>query len=91
MVPSLAIPLKMGPVSSRETVSNHLTPRDNPEEGRFQFNCGVNLASRFVKGDIWTGYCLRWNEITLRREVVTMCTECVNVKYACSAGNLAMI
>ena len=37
-------PLKMGPKSSPETsVSNHLTPRNNPEEGRIQFNRGGSL------------------------------------------------
>ena len=36
----------MGPIGSPKTsVSNHLTPRNNPEERRIQFNCGESLRS----------------------------------------------
>ena len=45
-----AWPLKMGPIGSPETsVSNHLTPRNNPEDGRIQFNRGGSLRSRTTK------------------------------------------
>ena len=40
----------MGPIASPETsVSNHLTPRNNPEDGRIQFNRGGSLRSRQVQ------------------------------------------
>ena len=37
----------MGPICSTETsVSNHLNPRNNPEDGRIQFNRGGSVRSR---------------------------------------------
>jgi hypothetical protein len=40
----------MKPIGSPETsVSNHLTPRNNPEHGRIQFNRGGSLRSRTAK------------------------------------------
>jgi ABC-type branched-subunit amino acid transport system ATPase component len=37
----------MGPLGSPETsVSNHLTGRNNPEDGRIQFNRGQRQRSR---------------------------------------------
>ena len=42
-------PLKMGPIDSPKTsVLNHLTPHDNPEDGRIQFDRGGSLRSREV-------------------------------------------
>ena len=39
-------PVKMGPIGSPETlVSNHVTPRINPEDGGIQFNPGASLRS----------------------------------------------
>jgi hypothetical protein len=44
---STACFLKMGPIGSPETsVSNHPTPRNNPEGGISQFNRGGSLLSR---------------------------------------------
>ena len=41
--------LKMGPIHSPETsVLNQLMPRNNPENGRIEFNCGGGLRSRTV-------------------------------------------
>jgi hypothetical protein len=43
-------PLKMGPIRSPKTlVSNHLTTRNNPEEGRIRFNRGRSLRSCIVQ------------------------------------------
>ena len=45
--PKLSLPLKMGQIGTPETsVSNHLTPLDNPGEGRILFNPGESLVSR---------------------------------------------
>jgi hypothetical protein len=42
-----AWPLKKGPIGSPETsVSNHLTPRNNPEDVKIQYNRGGDLRSR---------------------------------------------
>ena len=43
--------MKTGPICSRETsVSNHLTRRNNPEDGRIHFNRGESIPCR----KIWT-------------------------------------
>ena len=43
-------PLNMEPTGNPKTsVSNHLTPRNNPEGGRIQFNCDRSLRSRMGK------------------------------------------
>ena len=42
-------PLKLGPTGRSETsVSRHLTPRNNPEDGRIRFNRGGSLRSGTV-------------------------------------------
>ena len=42
-------PMKMGSTDSPETpISNHLTPRNHPEYGRIQFNCGGSLSSHKI-------------------------------------------
>jgi hypothetical protein len=39
-----SLSLKMGQIGSPETsVSNHLTPRNKPEDRRISFNCGGSL------------------------------------------------
>jgi hypothetical protein len=40
--------LHVGPTFNGQAVSNHLTPRNNTEYGRIQFNCGGNPRSRSV-------------------------------------------
>jgi hypothetical protein len=54
-----AWPLKMGPIGSSETsVSEHLAPRNNPENGRIQ---------------LWVRSCVRWRTICMQviSELVT--------------------
>jgi hypothetical protein len=39
----------MGPICSPETsVSNHLTPRNNPEDGRIQMTLVITLGSNVI-------------------------------------------
>jgi hypothetical protein len=54
----------MKPAGGHETISEHLTPRNNPEDGRIQLNCGESL--RFRKD---LSYAVHRN-ITLLRNVL---------------------
>jgi hypothetical protein len=54
-----ALPLKMEHVCAFETsVLNQLTPRNNPEDGRIQFNFGGTLKTSNIYVYLYSMYCI---------------------------------
>ena len=94
-----AWPLKTRPIGSPETsVSDHLTPRDNPEDGRIQFNSGgktdlrnkhdmaITSTLRALARKLWSTELLRRQSRDNRRSPAVFRAVCRQASQSAGGG-----
>jgi hypothetical protein len=78
-------------VSPETSVSNHLTPHNNPEDGRIQFNRGASLRSRnsaFIQRVQLRVSCDFCNFCDWGVRLQSQCTSCTALTVVCCTWNI---